>query len=171
MQNGIEWFETETGIGFFAAGPDTPERVSWLYRHHRDDWHVWKRGRITELVRRLSAVVRGRRRRLSAAVFDCIPWARQEVAQDWSVWCNERLLDFVCPMDYGMKPDKLAERLDEQNSFLKEPRIPALSGILTGCGIIELTREELSECETVARSRGREGVCLYSYGTWRAVLL
>jgi uncharacterized lipoprotein YddW (UPF0748 family) len=163
-------FEKETGLAYFAAGSDTPERVSWLYRHHRDDWHIWKRGRITELVRRLSAVTHDRQRKLSAAVFDSIPWCRQEIAQDWSVWCNEKLLDFVCPMDYGKRAPELAECIRAQDGHLLEPRVPSLAGILTGCNIIDLSREDLTACEEAARSLGQAGISLYCYGTFRRLL-
>ena len=163
-------FEQETGLRYFAAGSDTPERVAWLYRNHRAEWHTWKSAQITQLVRRISGVTRRRQRRLSAAVFDCIPWCSQDIAQRWHEWCNEGLLDFVCPMDYGKKADALGGRLDEQNSFLSEPRVPSLAGILTGCEIIELSCEDLEACEAVARAKGQAGISLYCYGTWKRVL-
>lgn len=163
-------FEKDTGIAWQAAGTDAPERVAWLYQNHRAAWQAWKAGQITALVRRLSRLTRNRRCKLSAAVFDDIHWCGQETAQRWHEWCNEKLLDFVCPMDYGKKGEALARCLDKQNSFLAEPRIPSLAGILTGCGIMDLTREDLAACEAVARAKGQAGVCLFCYGGWKTIL-
>lgn len=68
----------------------------------RKKWYEFRRGHITHVVRTVSDRARqiNPRIKISAAVFRTWTVDRDEVAQDWKLWCDEGCLDFVCPMNY-----------------------------------------------------------------------
>jgi len=65
-------------------------------------WLQWRRDNITRLVAATSEAVRKARPKcsISAAVFSNWPVDRDNVGQDWKLWCERGYVDFVCPMDY-----------------------------------------------------------------------
>jgi len=65
-------------------------------------WLDWRRDSITRLVAATSEAVRKARPkcRVSAAVFSNWAVDRDNVGQDWKLWCERGYVDFVCPMDY-----------------------------------------------------------------------
>ncbi len=172
-------FDRETGIGFFDSGPDLASRVAWLYsdKSRLERWYAWKASKVTELVRRVKSDASARGRKLSAAVFAGYPWCGLEVAQRWPAWVDDRLLDFVAPMDYGLEPGPFAETLAGQFSHLKvepKPAVPFIAGIIMDSfkGLDEAAaREKLAIYEETARRLGNSGISIYSYtgakGTFR----
>ncbi len=172
-------FDAETGAGFSGSGSTPAERVAWLYadESRREAWYAWKASKVTALVRRLGAETRRRGRKLSAAVFSGYPWCGQEVAQRWPGWVDERLLDLVVPMDYGLEPDAFVKTLEAQQAALRvEPRpaVPFIAGIL-GFEMFdglspEAAREKMAAFERLAREHAQSGISLYCYGRFRKLL-
>ena len=66
------------------------------------EWNRFRCDNITRVVREVNAKVRGVKPgvEISAAVFKNADNDVKVVGQDWSCWCREGWLDFVCPMDY-----------------------------------------------------------------------
>ena len=85
-------------------------------------WHKFRCDNVTALVRGVSERVRKETPgvKLSAAVFDKPSWASVRIGQDWSSWCRDGLLDFVCPMDY---------------SGLFRPMVASQKRVLEGCPV------------------------------------
>ena len=69
---------------------------------YADEWTRFRCDNITRVVREVNAKVRGAKpgMEISAAVFKNADNDVKVVGQDWSRWCREGWLDFVCPMDY-----------------------------------------------------------------------
>jgi uncharacterized lipoprotein YddW (UPF0748 family) len=67
-----------------------------------DAWVKFRCDNITRVVRETHANVRKKAKgvEISAAVFSNADHDITVVGQDWSSWCREGLLDFVCPMNY-----------------------------------------------------------------------
>lgn len=65
-------------------------------------WLDFRRAAIDTVVRRISTEVRtiSPRIQISAAVFPNWPLDRDRIGQDWKRWCDDRWVDFVCPMTY-----------------------------------------------------------------------
>jgi uncharacterized lipoprotein YddW (UPF0748 family) len=175
-------FAQDSGVEILQAGPDLAARTRWLYRKdagdaRREAWYAWKSAQVTKLVRTVGDAVRRHGRALSAAVFSGYPWCGQEVAQRWPAWVDERLLDLVVPMDYGVTFEPYAAHLRRQTDALQvapRPAIPMLSGLdhfslFPGLSPAEAQRL-LSRYEETARACGRAGICLYDYRGFRAVL-
>jgi len=123
-------------------------------------WDQWRRDQITRLVRAVSSEARKIRPgiMISAAVFD-YPDSLDWVNQDWKVWMDEGLLDFVCPMDYTASADEL-EGMVARQVELVAGKIPLYPGI--GEFIIPDTRILLGQMER-ARRLGADGFTLFCY--------
>ena len=65
-------------------------------------WAEFRAANITKVVQTVAARVRAESPgvQISAAVFRNPATDADTVGQDWSRWCREGWLDFVCPMDY-----------------------------------------------------------------------
>ncbi len=68
----------------------------------RTQWLEFRRNTITETVREMRNTIRSLNPKLalSAAVFPDWKKDRDQVGQDWKIWCDKGYLDFVCPMTY-----------------------------------------------------------------------
>ncbi len=68
----------------------------------RAKWLDFRRSAIDAVVRRVAEEARKIRPgiQVSAAVFRNWTTDRDNVGQDWKMWCEKGWLDFVCPMDY-----------------------------------------------------------------------
>ena len=82
----------------------------------RDKWLEFRRDNITAVVAGVSARVRPAKPkvRISAAVFPNWPIDRDEVGQDWKLWCERGYLDFVCPMDYTASESQFENQVRRQ---------------------------------------------------------
>ncbi len=171
-------FQGETGLDFTGSGPDLSSRVRWLYGNEErlERWYAWKSSKVTALVRDLHEETKKRNMMLSAAVFSGYPWCGREVAQRWPQWVDEKMIDLVAPMDYGMEPDAHEKLLVDQFSHLKTEPVPAVP-FLTGISHSSFrdpdesaAREKLARYEAVAARRGRSGVCMFNYGGFSKLL-
>jgi len=175
-------FQSDTGIEILQAGPDLASRVKWLYASadggsRRETWYAWKSAQVTRLAREIGTVTRRRSRLLSAAVFSSYPWCGQEVAQRWPEWVDERLLDFVVPMDYGIPFEAYPGHLKRQTDAMKiqpAPAIPMISGVYSKDIFDTLPPGEaavkLRLYEAEARRQHRSGISLFSYESFRGLL-
>jgi len=126
-------------------------------------WLDFRRKNITDVVR----TVHDRAKRIrpdikiSAAVFNNWPSARDSVAQDWVAWCREGLLDFVCPMDYIPSDREFERTVRRQMEWLRPAGVPIYPGIglsTARFGAIGL----ISQIE-ICRRLGTPGFMVFEY--------
>jgi uncharacterized lipoprotein YddW (UPF0748 family) len=60
-------------------------------------------------------------------VFTNWPTDRDDVGQDWRLWCRKRYLDFVCPMDYTENTAKFSDMVAAQIAWAEG--VPCYPGI------------------------------------------
>lgn len=86
---------------------------------HRQSWLDWRRANISTVVRAISEKARAVRPtvKISAAVFPNWPSARDNIGQDWKVWCERGWLDFVCPMNYTTSNVQFENSVRNQRSW------------------------------------------------------
>ena len=79
----------------------------------RAKWQVFRRGTITSLVREIAKRVRAEAPgvKIRASVFRYPRGDALTVAQDWSAWCREGLVDVIAPMDGAADTDELRRML------------------------------------------------------------
>jgi len=96
----------------------------------KDRFAKWRQDQITRVVRAVATEARRIRPgiMISAAVFNNWASHRFSVGQDWKLWIEEGLLDFVCPMDYTPDPDRLAQMVSNQVGWVNG-RVPLYPGI------------------------------------------
>ncbi len=135
--------------------PDAPLREQWL---------DFRASLITAAVRRTSAAVRAVNDDLviSAVVFAMEPeLARETVGQDWALWCEEGLLDALCPMSYT--PDNDAyERTVGTILDAGGECVPVYAGIgvRSGNGVMRYP-EQLAAKLNILRRLGAPGFAMF----------
>lgn len=148
-------FEKSTGVKL----TDFPRQVLFgLLKILYDDW---QRDNITNLVRRVYFAVKDIKPEtaVSAAVWQRHRYYYSLIKQDWMRWVRERILDFVCPMDYTSNDDAFFERVREQVLEVNG-QIP----IAIGIGAYLHTDEwQFVEQVKTARDLGADGFVIFSY--------
>ena len=124
-------------------------------------WLDWRRDNITRLVAAVSEAVRQARPkcRISAAVFSNWPVDRDNVGQDWKLWCERGYLDFVCPMDYTPYDGEFDNTVGRQVAWAgKVPCYPGM-GLSTWPSQTDISK--LIEQISIARRRGTHGFTIF----------
>lgn len=113
----------------------------------RTSWLDWRRANITAVVRAVSMQARPLHPglKISAAVFRNWPHDRDDVGQDWKLWCDEHYLDFVCPMDYMDNDTQFDHTVEQQLPWAgKTPCYPGIGAWILSpdrvIGQIQITR-------------------------------
>jgi len=96
-------------------------------------WLDFRRNNITKVVASVSDAARKAKPkiRISAAVFGNWSVDRDNVGQDWKLWCDKGYLDFVCPMDYT--PENLQFENLVRQQFGWAGKVPCYPGIGLSC--------------------------------------
>ncbi|OGV37436.1 MAG: hypothetical protein A2X48_18840 [Lentisphaerae bacterium GWF2_49_21] len=96
-------------------------------------WNDFRRNLITTVVEETSRKAKEIRSsiQVSAAVFGNWQADRDQVGQDWNLWCEKGYVDFVCPMDYTDSNLKFKNLVSKQKIWAgKTPFYPGI-GIST----------------------------------------
>ena len=123
----------------------------------------WRCDQITALVRDVHNSLKEKRPniKLSAAVFSGYPGTKKSIGQDWGLWVDEGLLDFVCPMDYTNDPNAFANYVRRQLPITKG-KVPLYPGIgMTATGISMKADEVVRQAE-IARKYGAQGFTVFN---------
>lgn len=92
-------------------------------------WLDFRREQITAVVKAVAERARKVRPgvRISAAVFRDWPADRDNIGQDWKLWCDRGWLDFVCPMDYTPNSRQFESMVARQKPWAGQ--VPCCPGI------------------------------------------
>jgi uncharacterized lipoprotein YddW (UPF0748 family) len=124
-----------------------------------DDWRTFRVGRMTALMRRLSAAVRDERpdALVTVAAKPELREAYEDRLQDWGTWLQAGIVDVVCPMAYAPESGKFAEQIaSAQSAAAGRP-------IWAGIGAYRIPPAQTVENIDTARRLGASGVILFSY--------
>jgi len=130
----------------------------------RREWLDFRRDNITALVTEAGAAARRARPgiKLSVAVFTDLEICRNDIGQDWKTWCDKRLVDFVCPMDYTADTGEFAGMVSQQQSWCGKTRLYPGIGVSTWPPSDRMIK--LIEQVDVTRKAGTGGFMLFNYG-------
>jgi uncharacterized lipoprotein YddW (UPF0748 family) len=130
----------------------------------RQRWLDWRRGNINDLVKAVSEQVRAIKPkvRLSAAVFRDWPIHRDEVGQDWKVWCEKGWLDYICPMDYNPSNRNFENIVAQQVRWVG--RFPCYPGIGVNATMSHLDVDGVIDQIQITRRCHTGGFALFCYG-------
>ncbi len=128
-----------------------------------DAWREWRCEQITTFVRSVNESVRAKRPdiQISAAVFPQYPGTKRSIGQDWGLWVEEGLLDFVCPMDYTSDPGYFKQLVESQTEVVQH-KIPLYPGIgMTATGIAMKPHEVVLQAK-IAQQLDSEGFIIFN---------
>ncbi len=130
----------------------------------RGEWLDWRRENITSVVRETSAQARQARPgvKLSAAVFRNWTTDRDSVGQDWKIWCQQRYLDFVCPMDYTDN-NRVFENMVRQQVEWAGP-VPCYPGIGVSASASSFGVDKVIDQILITRKYRSGGFVIFNYG-------
>jgi uncharacterized lipoprotein YddW (UPF0748 family) len=116
---------------------------------------------ITRLVKAVSEEARKIKPwvKISAAVFNNYPACKNDVGQDWVLWCKEGYLDFVCPMNYFGSDSSFRNAVTRQVGYVGGA-VPLYSGI---GGFIIPDDQAVGQVE-IARAAGADGFIVFNMG-------
>ena len=129
----------------------------------RSAWLAFRRAGIDTVVRRVAQEARAIRPsvQISAAVFRNWPLDRDNVGQDWGMWCEQGWLDFVCPMDYVDSNVAFRNMVSTQKTFAGKVRL--YPGIGLSCWKNPQDAVKLAEQIEVTRELGLSGFTVFNY--------
>lgn len=153
-----QWYKETTGkeIGAF---PECVRREGEIQTAFRQ----WRCDQITGFVRAVHDSLKAKRPeiKLSAAVFSGYPGTKKSIGQDWGLWVDEGLLDFVCPMDYTNDPNAFACYVQRQLPYT-QGKVPLYPGIgMTATGISMSPEEVVLQAE-LAKKYGAQGFTIFN---------
>jgi uncharacterized lipoprotein YddW (UPF0748 family) len=122
-------------------------------------WQEFRRARLTALLTKIRATVKGRRSRtmLTAAVFPDAQDAATRRFQDWSGWLQTGLLDAICPMAYTTDPTLF------RSQIANVEHLAGKHAVWAGIGAFQLSPSATVENIRAARQLGAEGIVLFSF--------
>ncbi len=130
-----------------------------------EEFNDFRRAQLTTLVAELraAAVDIAPDIEFSAAVF--INWEdhRNTFAQDWKVWVDRGLVDFVCPMDYTADEARFRMYLQWQKGWVAG-QVPIFAGIGLNADKYRFSKpEQLLRQIEIGREEGASGWVVFNY--------
>ena len=138
-----------------------------------EKWLQFRREAIDALVKGVVRRVRAEAPgvEISAAVFKDFTNARESVGQDWTKWCREGLLDFICPMDYMPTTAAFETIVTSQLPVIGQTRIyPGIGLSSTHApkgGRLRRVAEQIVAC----RRLGLKGFTVFNFDTSAQAIL
>lgn len=126
-------------------------------------WETFREQSINSVLRELSstAVTANGNIMVSAAVYPDSALARQNVGQNWSHWCKQHWVSFVCPMSYRGSTTLFQGDLKRalQQAGDRNMLIPGI-----GSGPSHLNADELARQIAAVRAAGTPGFIIFDLG-------
>lgn len=156
----------------------TADKAQWILDQAGDSWYEYRSAILESLLREIHKAVKAvdASKLLSITVWYNSPYGNELIdqpldptsvvrhfGQSWWSWADAGLIDFVCPMNYWLKPESFKEVTSSQ---LAKIDIPLYSGLLRS-DEYPIDATELKRYETAAKQAGATGICFFHYGTWQ----
>jgi uncharacterized lipoprotein YddW (UPF0748 family) len=119
---------------------------------------------VTGFVRRLKAYTSGDRLELSAAAFPDVPACITQQGQDWPLWAEQRLVDFMFPMNYTASLRAAATRT-VCHAALVAGRVPMWEGLCKASSQARVSPARLEAQIRAVLDVGAQGIVLFSYAS------
>lgn len=127
-------------------------------------WKDWKRAQVTELLRGLVKRVRLLRPHIKVSTTGCAPYVRasEEAFQEWPVWVNSGLIDFVTVMTYSKESAAFLRSVVDARERVTDPaKLNIAVGAYEQLKTPDVFEEQMQLCLNEAR-----GSCvIFHYGS------
>ncbi len=133
-----------------------------------EKWMSFRRQQITSVVAAVADRAKSIRPgiKVSAAVFRNWPVDRNNIGQDWKLWCDRGYLDFVCPMDYTYNSGHFQRMIEQQLGWAG--KVPCYPGIGLSVWSDPTDICKLIEQIGITRRLGTGGFTIFNYGATQA---
>lgn len=130
----------------------------------RQTWLDWRRDNITAVVRAVNEQARAVRPdiKVSAAVFSNWTTDRDNIGQDWKLWCDRGYVDFVCPMDYTESDLQFQSMVRRQKEWAG--KVPCYPGIGASTARAGFGADRVIGQIDITRRHGTGGFVVFNYG-------
>jgi len=131
----------------------------------REQFLAWRRDVVTSLVREIRLALSEVRPGMPVSAATFLNWEdhRDCFAQDWKVWVDRGLVDFVCPMDYTPKNDRFAMYITRQIGWVNGA-VPLCPGIGVNADSMRFGGpENLLDQITITRNMQTQGWVVFNY--------
>lgn len=158
----------------------TADIAQWIVGHAAEKWYAHRCSILESVVREIKQAVKAvdSGKHLSITVWYNSPYGNElmgkpldpssvmeHFGQNWWSWVDLGLVDFVCPMNYWLKPEGFGAVIKEQLAKI-DGTVPLYSGLLRS-DEYDIDSTELKRYEAAAEEAGAEGICYFHYGTWK----
>jgi uncharacterized lipoprotein YddW (UPF0748 family) len=128
-----------------------------------EKWRQWRRSLITSLAAEISDAAHAAKPGIcvSLAAWPDIDDGRDAHGQDWVSWARDGTLDFVCPMDYTLDEQDLADKLERQVTEVRGA-IPVYAGL---AAFQMKSAGPLIDQISLTRTAGADGFVAFAYGS------
>ncbi len=135
------------------------------------EWLDFRQANITKVVAAVALQARRVRPavKISGAVFRNYVTDRDNVGQDWKLWCDKGYLSFVCPMDYTPDNAQFGRWVEQQGKLAG--LVPCYPGIGLSCWPNTSDVVKLIEQINITRKHGTGGFTVFNYTPSAAGLL
>jgi len=113
-------------------------------------WQDWRREQVTQLLTGLVKTARSLRPDLKVSTTGCMPYVRAfyEANQDWPLWINTGLVDFVTVMSYSPQPAEFKKTIEVAKRKVKDfSKVNIAVGAYKFIHSPEVFDEEMNICE------------------------
>jgi len=165
--DGREWCYCSTCKAKFQkdAGVTVDSWPSDCYSgKYRGRFADWRREQINSIMRELRARLKAYDPAIQFSADVFVNWEghRVEFGQDWKVWVDEGLCDFVCPMDYFGKDEDFIKWVTRQREWIRDD-VPMCVGLGPRVEQTALTPQHMLEQIEMSRDLGGDGIVLFDY--------
>lgn len=131
------------------------------------NWDQWKRDQVTEQVRLIRKTIRASKPKVRLSICGIVwgSWkpfpktdAYSRVFQDWHGWMQSHLVDFVCPMAYATKTDKVVDFVSD--AVKNGDNCPVVAGLGSYLNPPDETCQQVNAMDKI----GARGVSIFAYG-------
>jgi uncharacterized lipoprotein YddW (UPF0748 family) len=137
--------------------------ISLMTREFDDEVYVpalaWRADPVTKFVENLRKETHLLHKELSAAVFTAYPSCYSGEGQDWRKWCENMLVDYICPMTYCPAPVQVDTYTRLHRALVSKP-------VLLWEGILRYkwaTSAQFIELVQTAINAGADGIVVFQY--------
>jgi len=127
-------------------------------------WAQWRADRVTALVGRMHEYTVSEGLELSAAVFPDVPACVLHQGQDWPLWAEQKLVDYMFPMNYTPSLRGAVTRAT-CHAALVGGRVPLWEGMCRHSQQAMLDTPALIEQMRAVLDVGAQGVVIFSYAS------
>lgn len=125
------------------------------------EWQQWKRDQVTELLKELVHKARTINPKIQVSTTGCMPYSRAlyEAFQDWPIWLNKNIVDFVTVMNYSIDPQEYERWTTQIKSHVRDfNKVSIALGAYKPATSLEIFQKELNICNASGA-----GACVIFY--------